>query len=596
MPKLTLSRILSQFGSITKFNNNSELIEGAIENTLSRDGTSPNEMLANLDMNEFRVINLDDPVDNTDAANKQYVDGAIETAIDSFEPIPGDDGADGATPTIAIGTVTTGAAGSSASVDITGSSPPDYTFNFTIPRGDTGASGAGSGDVTGPASSTDNGLVRFDGTTGKVIQDSPGITVTDVGQLLTFQASGSQNGFYAAVTGDANGRAVLGLNSTSEPILGFGSGVSSRDLFLTRDAANTLAQRNGTNAQTFRVYGTYTDSSNYERISVVAATGNHDITTERAGTGVPRALRLYTTGATSLRFGTNNAIKWNIDSTGHILAETDNTYDIGASGATRPRHLYVGTNVTAGGSLQVGSSSAIYWSSRALLRSPSDGAMTLSNLAETNSVTFTVGASNALSVNGAFTASGYITSNTGFVSAAAGPIQWSGRSALTAPSDGVLRIANNAGTNTVDLTVGASNTLTLNGVVTASDFRIAGQTVTKNIESIIIAVGDETTAITTGNAKVTFRMPYAFTLTSVRASLTTASSSGIPTVDINEGGVSILSTKLTIDANEKTSTTAATAAVISDTSLADDAEITIDIDVAGTGAAGLKVYLIGRRT
>jgi hypothetical protein len=66
-------------------------------------------------------------------------------------------------------------------------------------------------------------------------------------------------------------------------------------------------------------------------------------------------------------------------------------------------------------------------------------------------------------------------------------------------------------------------------------------------------------------------------------------------VDINEGGTTILSTKLTIDANEKTSTTAATAAVISDSALADDAEITFDIDVAGTGAKGLKVWLLGTR-
>ena len=117
----------------------------------------------------------------------------------------------------------------------------------------------------------------------------------------------------------------------------------------------------------------------------------------------------------------------------------------------------------------------------------------------------------------------------------------------------------------------------------------------KQPELFIIAVGDETTAITTGTAKVTFRMPFAFTLTAVRSSLTTASSSGIPTVDINEGGTTILSTKLTIDANELTSTTAATAAVISDSALADDASMTIDIDVAGTGAAGLKVYLIGTR-
>lgn len=115
-------------------------------------------------------------------------------------------------------------------------------------------------------------------------------------------------------------------------------------------------------------------------------------------------------------------------------------------------------------------------------------------------------------------------------------------------------------------------------------------------ETILIAVGDETTAITTGVAKVTFRMPYAFTVTAVRASLTTVSSSGIPAIDINEAGVSILSTKLTIDASEKTSTTAATPLVISDARLADDAEMTIDIDVAGTGAAGLKVAIIGYRT
>lgn len=116
-------------------------------------------------------------------------------------------------------------------------------------------------------------------------------------------------------------------------------------------------------------------------------------------------------------------------------------------------------------------------------------------------------------------------------------------------------------------------------------------------ESFVIACSDETTALTTGTAKVTFRMPYAFTVTAVRASLSTTQSSGsIFTVDINEAGTTILSTKLTIDNGEETSTTAATAPVISDSSLADDAEITIDIDQVGDGTAkGLKVYLIGHR-
>ena len=117
------------------------------------------------------------------------------------------------------------------------------------------------------------------------------------------------------------------------------------------------------------------------------------------------------------------------------------------------------------------------------------------------------------------------------------------------------------------------------------------------IEHMAIALSDLTTALTTGIAKEVIRMPYAFTLTEVRAYLATAQSSGsILTVDINENGSSILSTKLTIDNGEKTSETALTAAVISDISLADDSEITFDVDQVGTGGAGLKVVLIGYRT
>lgn len=131
---------------------------------------------------------------------------------------------------------------------------------------------------------------------------------------------------------------------------------------------------------------------------------------------------------------------------------------------------------------------------------------------------------------------------------------------------------------------------------------ITGTTITASsstpTESMIIACSDESTAITTGTAKVTFRMPYAFTLSAVRASVTTAPTGSTILIDINEGGSTILSTKLMIDASEKTSTTATTPAVISDVSLADDAEITIDFDQVGStiAGAGVKVYLIGTRT
>lgn len=151
---------------------------------------------------------------------------------------------------------------------------------------------------------------------------------------------------------------------------------------------------------------------------------------------------------------------------------------------------------------------------------------------------------------------------------------------LAQSSSGVVRLA--AGTNGYRLEAASSET--------------AGVKWSGDPVCIVVAVSDETTTITTGTAKVTFRMPWAMTVTSVRASLTTASSSGNPTFDINESGASILgSNKLSIDANEKTSTTAATATTISDASLADDSEITIDVDAAGSGAKGAKIYLIGVR-
>jgi len=109
----------------------------------------------------------------------------------------------------------------------------------------------------------------------------------------------------------------------------------------------------------------------------------------------------------------------------------------------------------------------------------------------------------------------------------------------------------------------------------------------------VIACSDETTALTTGTAKATFRMPTAGTLTAVKATVTTAPAGSALIVDINEGGTSVLSTKLSVDDGEKTSATAATPAVISDSALANDAEITIDIDQVGSGTAGdgLKVSL-----
>lgn len=60
MAKLTLNAIGSRYGSIDALNDNSDLIEAAFENTLSRDGTGPNNMESDLDMDSNDIINVGD--------------------------------------------------------------------------------------------------------------------------------------------------------------------------------------------------------------------------------------------------------------------------------------------------------------------------------------------------------------------------------------------------------------------------------------------------------------------------------------------------------------------------------------------------------
>ena len=84
-----------------------------------------------------------------------------DTGSDGANGQDGADGQDGAAATIAVGSVTTGAAGSSASVTNSGTSSA-ATFDFTIPKGDTGQAGVDGADGA-------NGADGADGADGKTI-------------------------------------------------------------------------------------------------------------------------------------------------------------------------------------------------------------------------------------------------------------------------------------------------------------------------------------------------------------------------------------------------------------------------------------------
>jgi hypothetical protein len=123
-------------------NTNFENIEAALQDALSRSGNGPNQMEADIDLNGNDLLNVGEiDVEVLTVGGTSFVPGDV-TAVGP----PGADGADGDDATVTVGTVTTGAAGTNVIITNVGTAN-DAILDFTIPRGDTGASGAGTGDM-----------------------------------------------------------------------------------------------------------------------------------------------------------------------------------------------------------------------------------------------------------------------------------------------------------------------------------------------------------------------------------------------------------------------------------------------------------------
>jgi hypothetical protein len=230
------------------------------------------------------------------------------------------------------------------------------------------------------ASPTFTGQAKFaDGTAG-----APSITF----------ASDPDTGYYKI------GDAIIGVTVGGNPrfkfdgtngVLGLASSMSlvwtdttnaatgTVDTVLKRAAANILTMVNGNNAQYLRF-----DSG---------AQGTGDVGVDSGGN-----LEMMTNSNRAIQFGTNTAMRWEILGAGHLSTVADNTYDIGASGSSRPRNVYIANTLTVGS-------------------------------------TITGGASIVAGTSGAFSWSG--------------PFSWSGLGSITQPNDGVTRLYNNASTRSL---------------------------------------------------------------------------------------------------------------------------------------------------
>lgn len=88
-----LSNLQNEITAVAAINSNDNILATAFDNTLSRNGTAPNQMLSNLDMNSYHILNLpepssdNDPIRKIDLTNVSQVTNVLHTASSTTNTI-----------------------------------------------------------------------------------------------------------------------------------------------------------------------------------------------------------------------------------------------------------------------------------------------------------------------------------------------------------------------------------------------------------------------------------------------------------------------------------------------------------------------------
>jgi len=245
--------------------------------------------------------------------------------------------------------------------------------------------------------------------------------------------------------------------------LGWTSGeanATAPDLTLWRDAANVLAQRNGVNAQAFRLYTTYTNASNYERLSIGVVGGVPGMRTEYAGTGTTADLAVVASGA--FYFGGSGTNQW-VCYGGVIYPLVTGTQDIGHSGG-RASSIFLGGNTPAASAPMIDASQT--WNDAGVTFVGDVRRVSVTNAALGSSIFSLYGGATGtnflmsvspLAADSYATTIYYLQTSIGIM--CGGDFRFGTNCRITAPSDGVVVLYNNLSADFVRLCFGGTSAL-----------------------------------------------------------------------------------------------------------------------------------------
>jgi len=285
----------------------------------------------------------------------------------------------------------------------------------------------------GLPSGTNKGIASFTSTSGVAL------TIGAVGTAVFLQSMddrSSNSTPYSILLNPNGGNVGVGYTGTNGVFppgatltiaqtgsLGWDSGTSASlaDLTLYRDNSNILALRNGTNAQRFNVYNTYTSSTNYEtfKIDWITTANTCLIGTEKgSGGGTARALEFQTDGTTRM-----------------TITATSNTVTFAGSALSGATSYSTSGGAVVGLDIQVAATRSFYWTSGASLFSTGAGILAFEGRTATFPALKRISSGNCLQVIAADN-----TASAGFIV---------GNQALaTSATDGFLYVPTCAGTPT----------------------------------------------------------------------------------------------------------------------------------------------------